>query len=92
MRGAVARDAAPQCRVGQGLRDVADIADADVGARCDDLVDTVEDVRAKGRLLEGTVLSRALQLYLNNEIVVINGKVVFKPGMRTLLREFGSRA
>ena len=55
-------------------------------------VDTVEDVRAKGRLLEGTVLSRALQLYLNNEIVVINGKVVFKPGMRTLLREFGSRA
>nr|HMS59141.1 formyltransferase family protein [Tepidiformaceae bacterium] len=54
-------------------------------------VDTVEDVRAKGRLLEGTVLSRALQLYLNNEIVVINGKVVFKPGMRTLLREFGSR-
>ncbi|MBK6662813.1 MAG: formyltetrahydrofolate deformylase [Thermoflexaceae bacterium] len=54
-------------------------------------VDTVEDVRAKGRLLEGTVLSRALQLYLNNEIVVINGKVVFKPRMRTLLREFGSR-
>lgn len=59
-----------------------DVFQIDVG------VDTVDDVRAKGRALEGTVLSRALQLYLNNEIVVINGKVVFKPGMRTLLRDF----
>jgi formyltetrahydrofolate deformylase len=52
-------------------------------------VDSVDDVRAKGRSLEGVVLSKALQLYLNNEVVVINGKVVFKPGMRTLLRDFG---
>ena len=52
-------------------------------------VDSVEDVRHKGRALEGVVLSKALQLYLNNEVVVINGKVVFKPGMRTLLRDFG---
>lgn len=49
-------------------------------------VDTVDDVRRKGRALEGNVLSRAVQLYLNNEIVVINDKVVFKPGMKTLLR------
>lgn len=49
-------------------------------------VDAFEDVRRKGRALEGNVLSRATQLYLNNEIVVINGKVVFKPGMKTLLR------
>jgi formyltetrahydrofolate deformylase len=49
-------------------------------------VDSVEDVRNHGRALEGAVLSKAVQLYLNNEIVVINGKVVFKPGMRTLLR------
>ncbi|MCC7362963.1 MAG: formyltetrahydrofolate deformylase [Dehalococcoidia bacterium] len=60
-----------------------DVFQIDVG------VDTVEDVRTKGRALEGKVLSRALQLYLNNEIVVINGKVVFKPGMRTLLRDMG---
>jgi formyltetrahydrofolate deformylase len=60
-----------------------DVFHIDVG------VDTVEDVRRKGRALEGVVLSRALQLYLNNEVVVINGKVVFKPGMRTLLRDFG---
>ncbi|MEO8540588.1 MAG: formyltetrahydrofolate deformylase [bacterium] len=52
-------------------------------------VDSVDDVRTKGRALEGIVLSKALQLYLNNEVVVINGKVVFKPGMRTLLRDFG---
>ncbi len=50
-------------------------------------VDSVDDVRRKGRALEGVVLSRALQLYLNHEIVVLNGKVVFKPGMRTLIRD-----
>jgi len=60
-----------------------DVFHIDVG------VDSVEDVRHKGRALEGVVLSKALQLYLNNEVVVINGKVVFKPGMRTLLRDFG---
>jgi formyltetrahydrofolate deformylase len=60
-----------------------DVFHIDVG------VDAVEDVRQKGRALEGVVLSKALQLYLNNEVVVLNGKVVFKPGMRTLLRDFG---
>jgi len=62
-----------------------DVFHIDVG------VDTVEDVRRKGRALEGVVLSRAVQLYLNGEIVVIDGKVVFKPGMRTLLRDLGGR-
>jgi formyltetrahydrofolate deformylase len=51
--------------------------------------DSVDDVRARGRSLEGTVLSNAVQLYLNNEVVVVDGKVVFKPGMKTLLRDFG---
>lgn len=54
-------------------------------------VDSVGDVRKKGRALEGKVLSKAVQLYLNNEVVVINGKVVFKPGMKTLLRDFEGR-
>jgi formyltetrahydrofolate deformylase len=62
-----------------------DVFHIDVG------VDTVSDVRAKGRLLEAKVLSRAVQLYLNREVVVINGKVVFKPGMRTLLRPADAR-
>lgn len=48
--------------------------------------DTFDDVRRKGQSLEGRVLSRAVQLYLSNEIVVIDGKVVFKPGLRTLFR------
>jgi len=63
-----------------------DVFQIDVG------VDTVEDVRRKGRALEGVVLSRAVQLYLNNEVVVINGKVVFKPGMKTLLRDLEPRS
>ena len=63
-----------------------DVFTIDVG------VDSVEDVRRKGRSLEGAVLSQAVQLYLNNEVVVINGKVVFKPGMKTLLRDFGGRS
>jgi formyltetrahydrofolate deformylase len=62
-----------------------DVFHIDVG------VDSVEDVRAKGRLLEARVLSRAVQLFLNNEVVVINGKVVFKPGMKTLLRDLDER-
>jgi formyltetrahydrofolate deformylase len=62
-----------------------DVVQIDVG------VDSVDDVRRKGRALEGKVLSSPVQLYLNNEVMVINGKVVFKPGMRTLLRDFGER-
>ena len=62
-----------------------DVFNIDVG------VDSVEDVRRKGRALEGKVLSQAVQLYLNNEVVVINGKVVFKPGMKTMLRDFENR-
>src|SRR5487761_2010776 len=62
-----------------------DVFHIDVG------VDRVEDVRARGQALEGRVLSRAAQLYLNNEVVVIDGKVVFKPGMRSLLRDTDER-
>lgn len=60
-----------------------DVFHIDVG------VDSFRDVRARGQALEGSVLSRAVQLFLNNEIVVIDGKVVFKPGMKTLLRDVG---
>lgn len=57
-----------------------DVFQIDVGS------DSVDDVRRKGRALEGKVLSGAVQLYLNDEVVVIDGKVVFRPGMKTLLR------
>jgi formyltetrahydrofolate deformylase len=43
--------------------------------------DTLEDVKRKGLELEGQVLSRALQLYLDEELVVVDNKVIFKPGI-----------
>lgn len=44
-------------------------------------VDTLEDVKEKGLSLEAEVLSRAVQLYLDEELVVVDGKVIFKPGV-----------
>ncbi|MCS7032879.1 MAG: formyltetrahydrofolate deformylase [Phycisphaerae bacterium] len=43
--------------------------------------DTLEDVKRKGLELEGRVLSRAVQLFLDEELVVVDGKVIFKPGI-----------
>lgn len=43
--------------------------------------DTLDDVKEKGLSLEANVLSKALQLYLNEELVVVEGKVIFKPGI-----------
>jgi len=43
--------------------------------------DTVEDVKRKGLELEGKVLSKAMQLFLDEELVVVEGKVIFKPGI-----------
>jgi formyltetrahydrofolate deformylase len=44
-------------------------------------VDGLEDVKRKGLELEGVVLSKAIQLYLDEELVVVDGKVIFKPGI-----------
>lgn len=44
-------------------------------------VDTLDDIRAKGQALESRILSKAVQLYLNEELVVKDNKVVFKPGL-----------
>lgn len=43
--------------------------------------DSLEDVKNKGLDLEGQVLSRAVQLFLDEELVVVDGKVIFKPGI-----------
>ncbi|QOV87764.1 formyltetrahydrofolate deformylase [Humisphaera borealis] len=43
--------------------------------------DTLEDVKLKGLNLEAQVLGRAVQLYLDEELVVVEGKVIFKPGI-----------
>jgi len=42
--------------------------------------DALEDVKARGRALEGKVLSQALQLFLNDQLVVKDRKVIFRPG------------
>ncbi|MEA2626399.1 MAG: formyltetrahydrofolate deformylase [Candidatus Binatota bacterium] len=42
--------------------------------------DTLEDVRTKGRALEGEVLSQAVQLFLNDQLIVKDNKVIFRPG------------
>lgn len=41
--------------------------------------ETVDEVRENGRRLEGKTLSKALQLHVDDEIVVHEGKVVFRP-------------
>ncbi len=51
--------------------------------------DTLEDVKRKGLELEGHVLSKAVQLFLDEELVVVEGKVIFKPGISRFLKEDG---
>jgi formyltetrahydrofolate deformylase len=42
--------------------------------------DTLDEVRERGQALEGKVLSQALQLVLNEQLVVTDKKVLFRPG------------
>jgi formyltetrahydrofolate deformylase len=48
--------------------------------------DTLDDVKRKGLELEGQVLSKAVQLFLDEELVVVEGKVIFKPGISRFMR------
>jgi formyltetrahydrofolate deformylase len=43
--------------------------------------DTLEDVKEKGLTLEAEVLAKAVKLFLDEELVVVDGKVIFKPGI-----------
>ena len=52
-----------------------DVFHIDVGA------DSLDDVKSKGLDLEASVLSRSVQLFLNEELLVVDGKVIFKPGI-----------
>jgi len=42
--------------------------------------DSLDDVKARGRALEAKVLSQAVQLFLNDQLVVKDRKVIFRPG------------
>lgn len=45
--------------------------------------DTLDDVKARGKELEASVLSQAVRLYLNEQLVVKDKKVIFRPGHLT---------
>jgi len=63
----------------QGPIILQDVFHIDVGR------DNAADVRAKGKKLEADVLSRATQMFLDEKLVVVDGKVVFRPGLSTML-------
>ncbi len=47
--------------------------------------DTAADVRRKGLELEGRTLSHAVQMFLDEKLVVVDDKVVFRPGLSRFL-------
>jgi formyltetrahydrofolate deformylase len=47
--------------------------------------DTPDDVKRKGQQLEGRILSEAVQMFLDEKLVVVEDKVVFRPGLSTFL-------
>jgi len=47
--------------------------------------DTAEDVKLKGQNLEADVLAAATEMFLDEKLVVVDDKVVFRPGLSTLL-------
>jgi len=42
--------------------------------------DSLADVKTRGQTLEGRVLSQAVQLFLNDQLLVKDRKVIFRPG------------
>lgn len=42
--------------------------------------DTLDEVKARGKELEAATLSQAVQLFLNDQLVVKDKKVIFRPG------------
>jgi formyltetrahydrofolate deformylase len=54
--------------------------------------DTAEEVRSKGQRLEAGVLSGAVRMFLDEKLLVVEDKVVFRPGLSTFLDHDGSQA
>lgn len=54
--------------------------------------DSLDDVKEKGLTLEAEVLSRSVRLYLDEELVVVDGKVIFKPGISRFLQPGAGRS
>jgi formyltetrahydrofolate deformylase len=54
--------------------------------------DTLEDVKEKGLTLEAEVLAKSVKLFLDEELVVVDGKVIFKPGISRFFQPGTQRA
>lgn len=48
--------------------------------------DSLEDVKRNGLELESQVITKSVQLFLDEELVVVDGKVIFKPGISRFLK------
>jgi formyltetrahydrofolate deformylase len=48
-------------------------------------VDTLDTIKENGLSLEAKTLSEAVRLHLNEELIVVEGKVIFKPGLSRFL-------
>ena len=68
----------------QGPIILQDVFHIDVGT------DALDDVKAKGLALEAATLAEAVRLALDEEVVVVDGKVVFKPGLSRFLKAAGA--
>ena len=64
----------------QGPVILQDVFHINVGA------DSLDDVKRKGLELEAQVLSKSVHLFLDEELVVVDGKVIFKPGISRFLK------
>jgi len=48
--------------------------------------DSLDDVKEKGLSLESDVLSQAVELFLDEKLVVVDDKVIFKPGISRFMK------
>ena len=58
-----------------------DVFHIDVGT------DSIDDVKEKGLQLEARTLSEAVRMFVDDELVVVDGNVVFKPGVSRFFKE-----
>lgn len=58
-----------------------DVFHIDVGT------DSLDDVKEKGLQLEARTLSEAVRMFIDDELVVVDGNVVFKPGVSRFFKE-----
>jgi formyltetrahydrofolate deformylase len=64
----------------QGPVILQDVFHINVGA------DSLEDVKRKGLELEAQILSKSVGLFLDEQLVVVEGKVIFKPGISRFMK------